>query len=273
MRALVFLLAVGAQAQTVFVHVNVFDGTRLLRNQTVILDNEVITGLGSKVAQPAWATVIEGRGKTLLPALIDAASVQRPDWIQLVYNDGFAWGKRHPPVSYVALHEEVERYHKDHKQVLVEVGSLRESIEALSADADGLLNIFAGAKSDPEFVRVAAKQKVFIIPVLAVLEAAVSKAGKPRVEGALDALKQLHDEHVQLLAGGPDLPKELELLVRDAGLSPLEALQAATSLPAKVFGLTDQGVILQGRPAKLLLVDGDPTVSIKVLRQAGSRVF
>lgn len=55
--------------------------------------------------------------------------------------------------------------------------------------------------------------------------------------------------------------RELELLVA-AGLTPQAALQAATSTPARVFGLTDRGVITPGLRADLLLVDGDPLADI-----------
>ncbi len=58
-------------------------------------------------------------------------------------------------------------------------------------------------------------------------------------------------------AHGASLHRELELLV-GAGLTPKLALQAATSPPARVFGLTDRGVIEPGRRADLVLVDGDP---------------
>ena len=256
MRALGFCLAaLTVQAQTVFVHVNVFDGMRMLRNQTVALQDGVIT----KVARPTSGAVIEGKGKTLMPALIDSAAAVSSDWIQVVYDDGFAWGKRNPPVRFEALHDEVERVHKEHKRALVEVGSLRESIEALNAGADGLLRIFAGAQSDAGFVKLAAKRKVFVVPMLAVLEGAVSKSGKPRMEGALEALRQLRDAHVPLLVGGPDLVGEMKLLVRDVKMSPLEALQAATSLPARVFGI---------KPHGWMLVDGDPMVAVGVLRKA-----
>jgi cytosine/adenosine deaminase-related metal-dependent hydrolase len=47
---------------------------------------------------------------------------------------------------------------------------------------------------------------------------------------------------------GASLHRELELLV-GAGLTPQLALQAATSVPARVFGLIDRGVIEPGRRA------------------------
>jgi imidazolonepropionase-like amidohydrolase len=63
------------------------------------------------------------------------------------------------------------------------------------------------------------------------------------------------------LAHGASLHHELQLLVA-AGLRPEDALRAATSAPARRFGLTDRGRIFPGALADLLLVDGDPTASI-----------
>ena len=63
------------------------------------------------------------------------------------------------------------------------------------------------------------------------------------------------------LAHGASLHHELQLLVA-AGLTPIEALRAATATPARRFGLTDRGRIVPGARADLLLVDGDPTTNI-----------
>jgi imidazolonepropionase-like amidohydrolase len=63
------------------------------------------------------------------------------------------------------------------------------------------------------------------------------------------------------MAHGASVHHELQLLVA-AGLSPVEALRAATSTPADRFGLTDRGRIAAGARADLLLVDGDPTTTI-----------
>jgi len=47
-----------------------------------------------------------------------------------------------------------------------------------------------------------------------------------------------------------------------AGLTPVEALRAATSVPVRRFGLADRGRVAPGVRADLLLVDGDPTTDI-----------
>lgn len=54
---------------------------------------------------------------------------------------------------------------------------------------------------------------------------------------------------------------ELQLRVK-AGLTPTEALKAATSLPARRFGLIDRGRIVNGARADLLLVKDDPTSNV-----------
>jgi imidazolonepropionase-like amidohydrolase len=91
-----------------------------------------------------------------------------------------------------------------------------------------------------------------------------------------DAVRKLRAAGVPLLAGtdasnpgtahGASIHRELELLVA-AGLSPSDALAAATSVPALRFGLDDRGRIAPGLRADLVLVDGDPTADIKASRK------
>lgn len=60
---------------------------------------------------------------------------------------------------------------------------------------------------------------------------------------------------------GISLHTEMEMLVR-LGLSPREALAAATNNYALQFGWSELGLIAPGRRADILVVDGDPTISI-----------
>ncbi|MFF2017821.1 amidohydrolase family protein [Paenibacillus sp. NPDC058177] len=63
------------------------------------------------------------------------------------------------------------------------------------------------------------------------------------------------------LAHGASVHHEMQLLVM-AGLTPIEALRSATSIPARCFDLNDRGRIAVGALADLVLVDGDPTTNI-----------
>jgi imidazolonepropionase-like amidohydrolase len=95
------------------------------------------------------------------------------------------------------------------------------------------------------------------------------------VVNALHTALTLHRAGVPLLAGtdanfwaplhGAGMHREL-LLLTEAGLSAEEALAAATSVPARHFGLTDRGRIAPGLRADLVLVDGDPTRDITATR-------
>jgi len=96
------------------------------------------------------------------------------------------------------------------------------------------------------------------------------------LDTAFTSVRALRDAGVDILAGsdvseplpmlgglahGASLHHELQLLAQ-AGLAPVEALRAATSVPARRFALSDRGRIAPGMRADLLLVDGDPTTTI-----------
>ncbi len=66
---------------------------------------------------------------------------------------------------------------------------------------------------------------------------------------------------------------ELERLV-DAGLTPAEALRAATLAPAKLFGIEkDAGTIAIGKRADLVLLDADPLHDIRNTRRIDAVVL
>lgn len=111
---------------------------------------------------------------------------------------------------------------------------------------------------------------------LTTLRSSYDKYPKGSLRDVLDSVKALHGAGVDILVGtdvsfpvpsfggmahGASVHHELQLLVK-AGLTPIEALRAATSVPAARFELTDRGLIRAGLRADLLLVDGDPTKKI-----------
>jgi imidazolonepropionase-like amidohydrolase len=60
--------------------------------------------------------------------------------------------------------------------------------------------------------------------------------------------------------------RELELMV-EAGLTPMQAITAATGENAKLLRLTDRGTIAVGKRADLLVLDADPLVDIRNTRK------
>lgn len=93
---------------------------------------------------------------------------------------------------------------------------------------------------------------------------------------------EMHRAGVRLLAGsdsldryvfvGTSLHEELKMLV-EAGLTPLEALQAATRNPAEFLGRGNEGVIRAGNAADLVLLDADPLENIANTRKISGVVL
>jgi len=154
---------------------------------------------------------------------------------------------------------------------------------------------------DVEFGALAAKHRIFVIPTLTTMYLdcgaspgiatakdpllapyireewlpALNVPLDPKLNSVCDStragIKQLVAAHVPILTGtdapvpgvtyGASEHEELQLLVA-AGLTPIQALIAATSAPAAAFHLSDRGYIKPGFRADLVLVEGDPTVNI-----------
>lgn len=111
-------------------------------------------------------------------------------------------------------------------------------------------------------------------PLLENLKGTWSTLPEAHFDYALAAAAGLREAGVDVLAGtdaanigipgtahGASMHDELRLLVR-AGFSTVAALRAATSVPARRFGLHDRGRIAPGMRADLLLVDGNPVKRI-----------
>jgi hypothetical protein len=99
----------------------------------------------------------------------------------------------------------------------------------------------------------------------------------PYLQWANDIVPKLADAGVKMMAGtdmplimltpGFSLHEELVLMV-EAGLSPLQALETATLQPALFFGIEDQqGAIDKGMMADLVLLDANPLEDINNIRR------
>jgi imidazolonepropionase-like amidohydrolase len=173
------------------------------------------------------------------------------------------------------------------------------------ADGLAHLYLFGKDEVDPQFAPMLAKRNMFVISTLTVLrsvcglmpgrevledsrltpylraedtarlEKQIAIAKPTDYERPRKELIQLLANGVTILAGtdahnlgtapGASLHAELAFLV-EAGMTPLQALRAATSAPARVFHWADRGRIAPGTRADLLLVDGDPTADITTTR-------
>ncbi len=89
---------------------------------------------------------------------------------------------------------------------------------------------------------------------------------------ALPVVKALRDSGIPIVAGtdlvvpGHSIAREMELEVR-GGFTPLQAIQAATIIPARAMGLDrESGTVERGKRADLVLLDGDPLANISEVR-------
>ncbi len=235
-------------------------------------------------------------------AFVDARIAEGSDYIKIILDNGSTYGISIPTVSAETLKALVVAAHKRGKLAVVHVGSLDDANEAIDAGADGLAHLFLGKMPDAEFGNRVAAHHMFVVPTLSVLaslgktHAGAALAIDPHFAPYLDnsdvkalsqdfplpsvkldysvaeaAVQQLKAAHVPILAGtdapnpatahGVSMHEELALLVK-AGLTPAEALTAATANPAAKFHLIDRGHIVPGMRADLLLVSGDPTHNI-----------
>lgn len=214
--------------------------------------------------------------------------------------------RRLPTITLSQVGAAIAAAHRAGKLAVVHASRRADAQHAIEAGADGLAHVFIDEAASDGFVRAADERDAFVVPTLSVLASIAGtgegaklaadprllpllsgdqlgslKAGFPApgngevLDRALQSVRALHGAGVAILAGtdagnpgtahGASMHGELELLVR-AGLTPTAALAAATSVPARRFGLADRGRIAVGQRANLLLVDGDPTRDITATR-------
>jgi len=239
-------------------------------------------------------------------AWVDGRIAEGSDYIKIVLEDGSPYGRKIPTLDQPTLKALVDAAHKRQKLAVVHVSTEDAAKEAIEAGADGLAHIFTDRAPEPGLAALFKRHKAFVIPTLTVVESTTGMASgralpdDPRLapylnsdevgnlsrsfpmhdrkldfQNALATVRQLHQAGVPVLAGtdapnpgtthGASIHRELELLV-SAGLSPAEALTAATATPARIFGLKDRGRIAPGLRADLVLVKGDPTADITATR-------
>jgi imidazolonepropionase-like amidohydrolase len=146
----------------------------------------------------------------------------------------------------------------------------------------GVSTIEHGEGGDADVFKLMADRKVAFCPTLTVLEALARFRGyRPGVDPESARMKKARGAFKAALAAGVtiingsdvgafahgELGRELELMV-DYGMTPVQALKAATSTASSALGLGEKvGAIKPGLRADLVAVDGDPTREIASVRK------
>lgn len=105
------------------------------------------------------------------------------------------------------------------------------------------------------------------------VDSGLAERARTSLDRSLTVVGALHRAGIPIVLGtdltvpGHSIYRELELAVR-AGLTPLDAIRAATSVPARAMGLeAGSAAIRPGLRADLILVDGDPLARIGDIRR------
>jgi imidazolonepropionase-like amidohydrolase len=240
-------------------------------------------------------------------AFVAARLAEGSDYLKIVYDDLAGLGRTLPMLDRPTLAALVAAAHERGKLAVVHVQSERQARDAIEVGADGLAHFFAAESVGSDFVRLAARHHVFVVPTLTILYGLCGKPdgsailadtllgpyirpplrrmmavslGDPKrprsCAGSDRALMELDRAGVPIVTG-TDAPVPGQTygaslhgelaLLVGIGLPPARALTAATAAAARAFRLDDRGRIAVGRRADLLLVDGDPTRDIMATRR------
>ncbi|MCJ1292322.1 hypothetical protein MMC34_003872 [Xylographa carneopallida] len=187
-----------------------------------------------------------------------------------------------PGLDQATLNALVEASHAHGKICFAHAAKNVPYTMALEAGADVLTHVPLDTALSTATVTSMAAGHHIVVPTLAMMEAIVEKLPRAGLsyEPARASVIALHGAGVPILAGtdgntsegspasvqyGESLHHELQLLV-GAGLTNVEALRAATVLPAKLLGLDDRGEIKVGKRADLVLLEQDPLENIGATR-------
>jgi imidazolonepropionase-like amidohydrolase len=175
---------------------------------------------------------------------------------------------------------------QDHNmRTVCHIGSFQALQQAITARVEQIHHSTLDNSTTDAMVAQMLYQDQISVPTLSIMRAIANEG--PRASGgynfsaAVETVSKFHKAGIPILAGtdanlqpglvatvpfGISLHGELQMLVENVGMQPIEALRAATSRAAHYWDLRDRGVVAKGKRADLVLVDGDPTVNITATR-------
>jgi enamidase len=230
---------------------------------TLLRGNAVAARLGTRTpetAQEAGASVRElaAAGVDLIKLIYDGGSTRSPFGII-------------PRLDPAVMRAAAATAREVRLPVFVHWASGADLFEVLAAKPDVLVHLSIGSLPDSALVAIA-NARVIVQPTAVAVATYLPANLLDRLY--LSNVRRLARAGVRVAAGsdaplgapvGTGLLRELELLVT-AGLSPAEALDAATRTAADAIRRDDLGRIRPGGRADLIAVRGDPTTDLAALR-------
>jgi imidazolonepropionase-like amidohydrolase len=144
-----------------------------------------------------WAVLVTPsvNGPAEAAAFVASRIAEGSDFIKIIYDDANeAFGLKLPTLNEETIAALAAAAHANGRLAIAHIGTERQARGAISAGVDGLAHLFSGPTVSSEFVELAAKQHVFIIPTLSILYSTCGRPDGPGILREAETLKQVRAE-------------------------------------------------------------------------------
>lgn len=251
---------------------------KLLNGPTVIASGPSICMTGGHVnfigAEADGESEVRKTARSLLKQGVDFIKVMATGGI---YTFGELPGS--PQLTIDEMIAAKEEAHKKNKKIAAHAEGLQGIKNCIAVGVDSIEH---GIFADENALLLMKEKGITLVPTMAVFRLlATDSRIKPwaleKAKGVVEPHQKMLEKAVQLgvkIATGTDCgspvtpPKyyfdEL-LIMKQAGMKTMEVIQASTSAAAECLGLSDRGIIAEGKKADLLILDKNPLEDLSVL--------
>ena len=224
-----------------------------------------------------------------LPQAVETEIALGADFIKAMASGGIGGMPEHEHPAKAELTEEELRAicqtaHKHGRTVTVHAMGAVPVMNSLKAGVDGIEH---GAHLSEEALVIMKERSVYYVPTASGIRAVAEKEKRNGNEALadiicqevvypqLESIKKAHEKGILIGAGTDTLGNMIDelLILNEAGLSTLEALQCATVNAAKILGNPNIGSVENGKMADLVLLNKNPLENLNNIKEIHSVFF